>query len=105
MDLVGLHTLSSLLSAITQMIATIIVIFCAVNFFSMKPGSSLRFVFFSLLYFFSSVIVLSVTAQYLMNISRQFQGLGGISALIGGAVLHLLFGLVVIALYIKHIRS
>jgi len=87
------------------MVAIIIVVVCAVNFFSLKLGSSLRFAFFSLLYFFSSAIILSVTAQHLMNISGIFQGLGGIKALMGGSVLHLFFGLVVIVFYIRHIRS
>lgn len=105
MDLVGLHTLGGLLSTITQMVAIIIVVVCAVNFFSLRPGSSLRFALFSLLYFFSSAIILSVVAQYLMNISGIFQGLGGIKALMGASVLHLFFGLVILAFYIRHIRS
>jgi len=95
----------SLLSAIAQMAAMVIAMFCAVNFFSLRPGASLRFAFVSALYFFSAVIVFSIAAQYLMSISGQFQGLGGICALVGAAVLHLFFGLLVIGLYVKHITT
>lgn len=105
MDLGSIHVLGSLISAIAQMVAIIIVMFCSVNFFSLRPGASLRFVFYSLVYFFSSVVVFSIAAQFLMNISGQFQGLGGVSALVGASVLHLFFGLLIVALYLKHITT
>lgn len=105
MDLVSLHTLSSLLGAITQMVAIISVVFCAVSLFSIKPGASLRFVSLSLIYFFSSAIILSAIAYFLMKVSGQFMGLGGINALMGACVLHLFFAFIVIVLYIRHIRS
>lgn len=103
MDLVTLHMLSSLLSAITQMIATISVVFCAVSFFSLKPGASVRFAYVGLVYFFSSTLVLSVIARFLMNVSKTFP-LGGVTALMGACVLHLFFAFTVIVLYITHVK-
>lgn len=104
MDLITLHMLSSLLSVITQMIATIWVVFCAVSFFSLKPGASVRFAHIGLVYFFSSAFALSVIARFLMNVSRKFP-LGGVAALIGACVLHLFFAFIVIVLYIGHTKS
>ena len=89
MDLVQLHALTSLFSSITQMCAIIIVIFCAMNFFSSKPGKSIKFVFISLFYFFSLAGILLAVAQFLLDISGIFRGLGGITALVGGSLLHL----------------
>lgn len=105
MNLTILHTLYSLLSSVAQMCATIIVIFCAVNFFSLKPGKSMKFVFISLFYLFSLAIILLAAAQFLLDISGTFHGLGGVTALIGGALLHLCFGLLILILYMRHILS
>ena len=105
MDLTVLHTLSGLLSSIAQMCAIIIVIFCAINFFSLKPGKSTKIVFISLFYFFSSATILLVAAKFLLDMSGIFESLGGVKALIGGSLLHLCFGFLILILYIRHILS
>jgi len=105
MSLVVLHTLASLLSSVAQMCAIVIVVFCAINFFSLKPGKSLKFVLISLLYFFSLAIILFAAAQFLLDISGIFQNLGGVCALIGGSFLHLCFGILILILYMRYILS
>ena len=105
MDLIHLHALTSLLSSIAQMCAIIIVVFCAMNFFSLKPGKSIKFVFISLFYFFSLAGILLAVAQFLIDVSGVFTSLGGVKALIGGSLLHLCFGLLILILYSRHIVS
>lgn len=106
MDLVSLHMLSSLLSTATEFVATLIALYCVVSFFSMKEEKSKKFVFISLFYFFLLVIILFVAAQLLINLSKPFHiPLGGVSALLGASLLHLCFGLVVIAIYSRIIIS
>lgn len=104
MNLVNLHVLASLISAIAQMCAIIIVISCTINFFSLKPVKSMKIVFISLFYFFSSVIILFAAAQFLLDISGIFS-LGGVTALVGGALLHLCCGLLIFVLYLRYILS
>jgi len=105
MDLTMLHVFCSLLSSFAQMCAVIIVISCTINFFSLKPGKSIKFVFISLIYFFSLATILLATAQFLLDISGLLRTLGGIKALIGGALLHLSFGLLILILYLRIILS
>jgi hypothetical protein len=105
MDPAVLHTLCSLLSSFAQMCAIIIVIFCAINFFSLKPGKSIKFVFISLIYFFSLTIILLATAQFLLDVSGLLRTMGGVKALIGGSLLHLSFGLLILILYLRIILS
>lgn len=100
MDLVGLHIVSSMISVAVQMAGTIVAIFCVVHFFSLKPGSSMRSVFASLLYFFSSVVVLLVAALFLKDIS-PYQMLVGVSALMEASLIHLSYGVLVLYLYIR----
>ena len=105
MDLAFLHTLSSLLSSIAQMCAIILVVYCAMNFFSLKPGKSIKSVFISLFYFFSMGIILFAVAQFLLDTSGILSSLGGAKALIGGSLLHLCFGFFILILYWKLIWS
>lgn len=104
MDLATLHMFSSLLSVIAQMSATIFVIFCVVNFFSIRPGSSLRIVLFSLGYFFVSMIVLFVGATLLMSVSPSHM-LVGVSALIEASLINLCYGIIVSAIYLRSFVS
>jgi len=75
------------------------------NFFSSKPGKSIKFVFISLFYFFFLAGILFAVAQFLLDISGVFASLGGVKALIGGSLLHLCYGLLILILYWRHILS
>lgn len=75
------------------------------NFFSLKPGKSMKYVFASLFYFFSLAGILLAVAKFLLDISGVFSGLGGVKALIGGSLLHLCYGLLILILYWRHILS
>lgn len=105
MNIMELHILSGLLSAATQFFATVIVILCVVNFFSLKPGKSIKYVFFSIFYFFSLVVIFAASSKLLMDITKPYHLLGGVNALVGASILHLFFGLLVTILYIGYIVS
>lgn len=108
MDPAHLNLFASLLSGIAQMCAIIVMISCTINFFSsLKPGKSMKIVFFSLFYFFAFGISLAVAAQLLISapISDIFRSLGGIAALVGASLLHLSFGFLALALYLRYILS
>jgi len=101
MDLVSLHVLSGLLSVSLQMVATVFVLFCVVNFFSIKRGSSMKIVLFSIFYFFFLVFILYVAALLLLDVSRPYHILTGFSALMEACLLHLGYGVIVVALYFR----
>jgi hypothetical protein len=103
MDLVSLHVLTSLLSSVTQMCATILVLFCVVNYFSLKAGTAMKTILVSLFYYFSSVVIYFVAAKFLMDISGHM--LAGVSALLEASLIHLCYGLLVLALYSRIIVS
>lgn len=105
MDLLLTHTLVSILSASMQMLATIIMLFYVVTFFSFKAGSSLKSVFFALLYFFSSAVFLYVSSVWLSVISRPGHLLAGVSALIQVLLIHITYGLIISALYLRTFLS
>ena len=104
MDLVALHVLSNLVSAAVQMIATLVVLFCVVSFLSLKPGSSLRFAFISLFYFFSLTIALFLGAVLLDGISLPTYRVGVVS-LLEAALIHLGYGALVSLLYVRNLIS
>lgn len=104
MDLVSLHVVSSMLSVVAQMSATIVVLFCVVNFFSLKTGKSVRIVFVSLFYFFFSVIILFAAALFLKDIS-PYHMLIGVSALMEASLIHLCYGILVLSLYMRSFIS
>jgi hypothetical protein len=87
------------------MIATIVVLFCVVNFFSLKPGASLRFAFLSITYFFLVMGLLIASAILLKNISVSFYIPGGTSGLLGAALVHFCYGLLILLLYVKNVIS
>lgn len=99
MDLVSLQVLVSMLSTVTQMCATVLVLFCVVNYFSLKPEGSVKIVFVSLFYYFSSVVVSFVAASFLMGMSEYM--LVGVSALLEASLIHLCYGLLVLVLYLR----
>ena len=102
MDLVALHVLSSMVSTALQIIATCVVLFCVVNFLSLKPGSSMKFVFISASYFFVSLVVLIVGAVMLWSISNPSY-LVGVAALLEAALIHLIYGLLISLLYLRNV--
>ena len=102
MDLMSLHVLTRILSTVTQMCATVLMLFCVVNYFSLKPGGSLKIVLISLFYYFSLVVISLVAAAiFLKNISEHM--LVGVSSLIEASVIHLGYGVSVLALYFRTI--
>jgi hypothetical protein len=103
MDLMSLHVLTSMLSTTTQMCATILVLFCVVNYFSLKPAGSLKIVLISLFYYFSLVVISFVAAIFLKNISGHM--LVGVSSLIEASIIHLGYGVLVLALYFRILVS
>jgi len=100
MDLVGLHVLTGMLSSVTQMGATILVLFCVVNYFSLKPEGSIRIIWVSTFYYFSLVIT-SFVAASCMHGHLVF----GVSALLEISLIHLCYGLLVLVLYSKVLLS
>jgi len=103
MNLVTLHVLTSMLSTVTQMCATVLVLFCIVNYFSLKPGGSIKIVLISLFYYFSLVVVSFAAAVFLMKMSGTM--LVGVSALLETSLIHLAYGVLVLALYFRIIVS
>jgi hypothetical protein len=101
MDLIALHVLSGLVSAVVQMAATVVVLFCIVSFFSFKPGGSTRFFFISVTYFFLSYILLFASAVTLENITGSAPVFSGVSTLFMAALIHLVYGVLIVALYIR----
>jgi len=102
MDIVALHVLSSMVSTAVQMIATCLVLYCVVNFLSLKPGSSMRFIFISVSYFFATVAVMIVGALMLWGISEPSY-MVGVAALLEAALIHLVYGLLLSALYLRNV--
>ena len=103
-DLISLHVFSSILSVVLQMIAMILMIFCVMNLFSLKPASSLKSVFIGIFYFFTSATLLFVGASALMDMSRPFHFFVGTSALLEACLVHLCYGSLVVALYLKEFQ-
>jgi len=101
MDLMSLHVLTGILSTGTQMFATVLLLICIVNYFSFKPGGSLKIVLISLLYYFSLVVISFAAAIFLKNRSGHI--LVGVSTLISAAIIHLGYGVLVLALYFRTI--
>ena len=105
MDLASLHILGNILSSVAQMCAILIVIYCAMSFFSWKPVKSLKPVFISLSYFFSLATILFAFAQFLLVTSGILSVLSGIPSLMAGSLLHLCFGVFILILYWRLIWS
>lgn len=63
-------------------------------FLSLKPGSSLRFAFMSLFYFFFIAIILTMRGVLLSGISRPTYRVG-VASLLEGALIHLVYGVLV----------
>lgn len=103
-DLISLHMFTSMLSVVLQMTATILMIFCVVNLFSLKPASSLKGVAIGIFYFFTSVVLLFIGASALMDLSRPFHFFVGTSALLEACLVHLCYGSLVVALYLKEFQ-
>lgn len=103
-DLTSLHMFSSMLSVILQMTATIFVIFCVINLFSLKMGSSLKIVAIAIVYFFTSMSLLFVGASALMDMSEPFHLYVGTSALLEASLVHLCYGSLVVALYLREFQ-
>lgn len=101
MDLIALHIICGLISTAVQMSATVIVLFCVINFFSFKPGGSVKFFYLSITYFFSSWVFLIAGALWLKYLTGHFYLLVGVSALLMAAVIHFFYGALIIALYIR----
>ncbi len=104
MDLVTLHVFSNLLSAALQMVATLVVLFCVMTFLSLKPGSSLRFAFVGLSYFFSLTVALFLAAVFLDGISLPTYRTGVVS-LLEAALIHLGYGALVFLFYVRNLIS
>lgn len=104
MDLISLNMFSSILSVVLQMTAMILMIFCVVNLFSLKPASSLKSVAIGIFYFFTSTILLFVGASALMDMSRSSHFFAGTSALLEACLVHLCYGSLVLALYLKEFQ-
>jgi len=101
MDPMSLHVLSGILSVALQMFATFFALFCVINFFSIKRGSSMKIVLFSVFYFFFSVVILFAAAFFLLDVSRPGYVLSGFSALMEACLFHLSCGIIVVALYFR----
>ena len=99
MDLMLIHMAFGLVSAVMQMAATILVLSCVVNFFSLKPEGSLRMVYIGLFYFFGSSFFFFVGASWLMDLSVKFSMFMGISAFVEALLVHLVYGSLVAVLY------
>lgn len=102
MDTIALQVLGGLISATFQMIATIVILVCVINFFSLKPGGSKKFVFVGFLYFFSSMSILLGSAMMLMSVG-SVHTINLVGVLLGGALVHLAYGALLFALYIGNI--
>jgi len=83
------------------MFATVFALFCVINFFSIKKGSSMKIVLFSIFYFFFLVFILCAAAFLLLDVSRPYHILTGFSALMEACLLHLGYGVVIVALYFR----
>jgi len=105
MDLIGLQVFSGILSVGLQLFATIFAIFCVVNFFTIRRGTSMKLVLFSIFYFFLLVLVLYVAAFLLLDISRPYNLVSGFSALMEACLLHLAYGVTIAALYFRSLRE
>ena len=103
MDLVSLHVLTSMLSTVTQMGATILVLFCVVNYFSLKPEGSIRIIWVSVFYYFFLVVVSFFAASFLLSISGNM--VTGVAALLETSLIHLCYGVLVVGLYSKILIS
>lgn len=104
MNAIALQVLGGLLSAAVHMISTIIILFCVINFFTLKPGGSKKFVFVGLFYFFSSLVVLLGSAQMLMS-SGPLSTINLVGVLLGAALVHFSYGVLLVLLYIGNIAS
>lgn len=100
-DLSGLHMLSSVLSIFLQMTATIFMFFCVLNLSSLKTGSSVKIAAIGILYFFTLVILLSIGASALMDMSRGSHLKVGTSCLLQACLVHLCYGSIIAALYLR----
>ena len=95
----SIHVVFSLISAVMQMAATILVLSCVVNFFSLKPGGSLKVVYFSLFYFFGSSIFLFIGASWLSEFSIPVNFYVGISAFVEAFLVHIVYGSLIAVFY------
>ena len=106
MDLLFVNTLVSLLSAVLMMVAIIYILTYILGSFSSKSGAmSLKFVLYSLLYFFGSTVFLFIGVEWLTDLPAQagqsFYLNIGASALALATLLHLLCGFLTVLMYVK----
>jgi hypothetical protein len=101
MNLLTLHVISGLVSAVSQMAGTVIVLFCVISFFSFKPGGSTRFFYLSLIYYFVSCFIFVEGAILLNDISGLPYILMGVSALLMAALINFSYGVLIVILYIR----
>ena len=92
------------MSATMQMVGAIVIVFCIISFFSMKPGSSRRFAFIGFLYFFSSLIVFLGGAWWLMSVG-SIHVMNLVGALVGAALVHLSYGVILFILFVGDVIS
>lgn len=107
LDPAHMQVLFSLLSAYMQMGATILMLCCVVNFFSLKPGSSVKGPFVALLYFFSSAIFAYGSSVWLSDVSMRadLNMKAGIISLAQAQLIHISYGLLIFALYLRTLMS
>lgn len=101
MDATTLRLLGGLLSAVLQMTATLVVLFCVVSFFSYKPGGSTRFFYISVGYFLSLHIVLFAASVAFESTMASFPVFSNVSNLLMASLIHLIYGILIIVLYVR----
>ena len=108
MDPYSLATGVSLAGAAMMMVAIIYMLTYSLRAFSSRSGIlSVKFVIYSLLYFFGSTIILFMGSYWLSAMARiPVNGLPyylniGASALMLGAILHIICGLLAAFLYLR----
>lgn len=108
MDLFSISIGFSLLSAVVMFVAIIYIITYVIGSFSSRSGAmSLKFVLFSLLYFFGSTILLLMGSEWLADLARvPLDGLPyylnvGAACLAFAALLHICCGFLAAFMYLK----
>jgi hypothetical protein len=109
MDLLLVNVLISLASVAAMIGAIVYILTYILGSFSSKSGSmSLKFVLYTLFYFFGSTIILSIGVEWLMDLARSRAQAGtafylniGASALALNAILHIFCGFLTALLYLK----
>lgn len=99
-----MEVLGGLVSAALQMVGAIVIVFCIITFFSLKPGSSKRFAFIGFSYFLSSLVALLGGAWWLMSLG-SIHVMNLVGALVGAALVHLSYSVVLFILFITDILT